>query len=605
MNLRQPLADTSPDCRVLKFARRVLQGRIIAGPYVRAACKRHINDLKAGHKRGLVWSQDAANRAIGFFEEVLKLNGGDYEGQPFKLAPWQAFIVGSLYGWHMDDGHRRFRVVYIETGKGSGKSPLVAGIGLYGLTADGEQRAEIYAAATKKDQAQILFRDAVAMVNQSPDLGSRLVQSGRDDKVWNLFYSNTNSFFKTISADEGSSGPRPHVGLIDEVHEHKTGTVIDMMIAGTKNRRRAMVIMITNSGSDKNTPCGRYHDYGADVCTGKAQDDRFFGFICSLDKSDEPIKDERCWPKVNPSLRFRLPGQREGIPGYSYLRAQVQSARGMPSLQAKVLRLNFCVWTQATSPWIDWEIWSEAEGKYPLQLLRDRRAVGALDLSSTTDLTAFVLLFFPTLEDPYWRLMPYFWIPDHDIEEREKRDRVPYREWIAKRWLETTSGRAVSRLSVLRRLQTICDYFGGVEKIAYDRWRIEDLLQLMADNAITLPPMEGFGQGYQSMGPAVDEFERRLLGVSALSTGNADDAEQEPSGFDADVDRLRHDGNPVLTWNAANAVVTHDPANNRKVDKAKAIGRIDGIVASVMACGISGKGRILGGPSIYDQGVKI
>lgn len=605
MNQRQPLADTSPDCRVLKFARRVLQGRIIAGPYVRAACKRHIQDLKAGHKRGLVWNQEAADRAIGYFEEVLKLNGGDYEGKPFLLAPWQAFIVGSLYGWYMDDGYRRFRVVYIETGKGSGKSPLVAGIGLYGLTADGEQRAEIYAAATKKDQAQILFRDAVAMVNQSPDLGSRLVQSGRDDKVWNLFYAHTNSFFKTISADEGGSGPRPHIGLIDEVHEHKTSTVIDMMIAGTKNRRRAMVIMITNSGSDKNTPCGRYHDYGADVCTGKAQDDRFFGFICSLDKDDDPIKDERCWPKVNPSLRYRLPGQREGIPGYAYLRAQVQNARGMPSLQAKVLRLNFCVWTQAESPWIDWEVWSEAAEKFPLRLLRDRRAVGALDLSSTTDLTAFVLLFFPTLVDPFWRLMPYFWIPDHDIEDREKRDKVPYREWIEKGWLETTPGRAVSRLHVLRRLRAICDYFSGVEKIAYDRWRIEDLLQLQADNALTLPVMEGFGQGYQSMGPAVDEFERRLLGVRTLDKDHSTNVELGIGVVDAEVECLRHDGNPVLTWNAGNAVVTHDPANNRKVDKAKAIGRIDGIVAAVMACGISGKGRVLSGPSIYDQGVKI
>lgn len=605
MTQRTPLTATSADCRVLKFARRVLQGRIIAGPYVRAACKRHIGDLKHGYKRGLVWNQAAADKAIGYFEDVLKLNGGDFEGKPFLLAPWQAFIVGSLYGWETDIGQRRFRVVYIETGKGSGKSPLVAGIGLYGLTADKEQRAEIYAAATKKDQAQILFRDAVAMVGQSPDLASRLVQSGRDEKVWNLFYANTNSFFKTISADEGGSGPRPHVGLIDEVHEHKNATVIDMMIAGTKSRQRAMVIMITNSGSDKNTPCGQYHDYGADVCTGKAQDDRFFGFICSLDKGDDPIKDESCWPKVNPSLRYRLPGQREGIPGYSYLRAQVQGARGMPSKQAKVLRLNFCVWTQAESPWIDWEIWMEAEQPFPLRLLRGRRAVGGLDLSSTTDLTAFVLLFFPTVEDPYWRLMPYFWIPDHDLDGREKKDRVPYREWIAKRWLETTPGRAVSRLFVLRRLKAICEYFGGVEKIAYDRWRIEDLMQLMKDNGLTLPTLEGFGQGYQSMGPAVDEFERRLLGAAVVEAVDGAAPVIQSAESDADIERLRHDGNPVLTWNAANAVVTHDPANNRKVDKAKAISRIDGVVASVMACGISGKGRQLSGPSIYDQGVKI
>lgn len=596
MSKRTPLASTSIDCRVLKFARRVLAGRIIAGPDVRAACKRHVKDLKTGHLRGLVWDQEAADRAIGFFEEVLKLNGGEFESKAFKLAPWQAFVVGSLFGWYTDDGHRRFRKVYIETGKGSGKSPLVAGIGLYGLMADGEQRAEVYAAATKKEQAQILFRDAVAMVNQSPALSSRLVQSGRDEKVWNLFYDTTNSFFKTIAADEGQSGPRPHIGLIDEVHEHKTATVVDMMIAGTKNRKRAMVIMITNSGSDKNTPCGQYHDYGVDVCAGRIDDDRFFAFICSLDKGDNPITDERCWPKVNPSLRFRAPGQREGIPGYRYLRDQVNGARGMPAKQAKVLRLNFCVWTQAESPWIDWEIWSASQHRLPVRLLQGRRAVAGLDLSSTTDLTAFVLLFFPTPDDPYWRLMPYFWIPDHDIDEREKRDKVPYRQWIAEGWLETTPGRAVSRLFVLRRMQKICEYF-NVERIAYDRWRIEDLIQLQAEHGIVLPELVGVGQGYQSMGPAVDEFERRLLGTPLEGDVPAQDAEV--------IEQIKHDGNPVMTWNAANAVITHDPANNRKVDKAKSINRVDGIVAAITATAISGKGSVLGGPSIYESGVGI
>lgn len=377
------------------------------------------------------------------------------------------------------------------------------------------------------------------------------------------------------------------------MHEHKTATVVDMMIAGTKSRKRALVIMITNSGSDKNTVCGQYHDYGADVCTGRIDDDRFFAFICSLDKGDNPIIDESCWPKVNPSLRFRAHGQREGIPGYQYLRDQVHGAKGMPAKQAKVLRLNFCVWTQAESPWIDWEVWSAAEQRVPLKLLRNRRCVGALDLASTTDLTAFVLLFFPTEEDPHWRLMAYFWIPDHDIEGREKKDKVPYATWIKEKWIETTPGRAISKLFVLRRLQSICSYF-AVSKIAYDRWRIEDLIQLMQEHDIALPELQGFGQGYQSMGPAVDEFERRLL-------GSATDGEKTAVEVEV-IESLKHDGNPVLTWNAANAVVTHDPANNRKVDKAKAIGRIDGVVASVMAVGISGKGSALGGPSIYEEG---
>lgn len=606
MPLAKPLSATSSD-RVAQYCHDVLDGRIVAGPHVRGAVRRHLDDLATGHERGLVWRQDLADRAIGFFEDVLRLNGGEYEDKPFLLAPWQAFVVGSIFGWYTEDGYRRFSVVYIETAKGSGKSPLAAGIGLYGLTSDGEQRAEIYAAATKRDQAQILFRDAVAMVNLSPALQSRLVQSGRDEKVWNLFYPTTNSFFRTIASDEGQSGPRPHIGLIDEVHEHTSATVVNMMLAGRKNRRRAMVVMITNSGSDKNTVCGQYHDLGVRVCAGEASNDAVFAFICAVDKGEDPFKDEACWPKVNPSLDFKVHGAVDGIPGRKYLRDQVKEARGIPAKEAVVRRLNFCEWTQATSPWLSWEVWGPAQERVPMRMLRNRPAVAGLDLSSTTDLTAFTIMFYPVPWDPHWRLMPYFWIPDHDLEEREKRDRVPYGLWIKEKWLETTPGRAISKLYVLRRLVQICDHF-QILKIAYDRWRIEDLQQLMVEHSITLPPLERFGQGFQDFAPAVDEFERRLLGLppeGAASGDQPDDGAGDAQPVAQIVETLRHDGNPVLTWNAGNAVVVSDPANNRKLDKAKSIGRIDGIVAGVMAAGISSGARPAAAGSVYDQGVGI
>lgn len=582
--------------RVAEFCHKVKSGDIVAGPNVRNAAKRHLKDIKTGHKRGLVWRQDLADRAIGFFEDVLRLNGGEYEAQPFLLAPWQAFIVGSIFGWYTADGFRRYSIVYVETGKGSGKSPLAAGIGLYGLVADGEQRAEVYAAATKRDQAQILFRDAVSMVNLSPHLQQRLEQSGRNEKVWNLFYPNTNSFFRTIASDQGQSGPRPHIGLIDEVHEHRDGTVVNMMLAGRKNRKRAMVVMITNSGSDKTTVCGQYHDLSVAVCRGAEDNDQLFAFVCSLDEGDDPLHDESCWPKVNPSLNHLSHGQTDGIPGRKYLRDQVKEAIGLPAKEAVVRRLNFCEWTQADSPWIGWDVWNQAQERVPMALLKNRPCVGALDLSSTTDLTAFVLMFYPTDADPHWRLMPYFWIPDHDLDTRERRDHVPYRQWISEKWLETTPGRAISKRFILRRMTAICEAF-TVLKIAYDRWRIEDLQQLMIDYSITLPTMVSFGQGFTSIGPAVDEFERRLLGIA---TKNEATGETE-----TDIETLRHDGNPVMTWNAGNAIIVCDAANNRKVDKAKAIGRVDGIVAAVMAAGISSGGRISNGKSIYEEGVGI
>ncbi|UFH28814.1 terminase large subunit [Pseudomonas sp. CIP-10] len=592
---------SSVDDPATQYAKEVHSGERVAGPDIRNACARHLRDLEEGPKRGLTWDLAAANKAIRFYRTVLKLNGGEFEGLPFELLPWQKFIVGSIFGWKSSDGYRRFRVVYVESGKGSGKSPLAAGVGLTGLIADNEARAEVYAAATKKDQAMILFRDAVAMVQQSPELTKRLVCSGTGQNIWNLAYLKSGSFFRPISSDDGQSGPRPHMALIDEVHEHKTNMVVEMMRAGTKSRKQALIFMITNSGSNKRGPCWEYHEYGSRVASGALTDDGFFAYICSLDEGDDPIQDESCWFKSNPSL------QDADLPGMKYLREQVTEARGMPSKEAMVRRLNFCEWTGAESPWISWDVWSQAEERVPMSLLRNRPSVGGLDLSSTTDLTSFVLLFYPTYEDPHWRLLPYFWIPDHELDKREARDKVPYAAWVKSRDLETTPGRAISKLHVLRRLQTICDFF-QVDKIAFDRWRIEDMRQLMSEYDITLPELVEFGQGFKDMGPAVDEFERRLLGMieqQPEEEGGAAEFFDDALPVEA-VESLRHDGNPVMTWCAGNAVIVSDPANNRKADKAKATGRIDGIIAAIMATGISGAvSSGSSGSSIYDEGVGV
>jgi phage terminase large subunit-like protein len=534
----------------------VVDGRRIAGPHVRAQCARHLDDLKRGGARGLVWNLEKALKAIRYYESVLKLNGGDFEGKPFLLLPWQKFVVGSIFGWYGADGFRRFRVVYVETGKGSGKSPLAAGVGLYGLTADGEARAEVYAAATKKDQAMILFRDAVAMVDQSPALGQRIQKSGTGDKVWNLAYLQTGSFFRPISSDDGQSGPRPHIGLIDELHEHKKNDVVEMIRAGTKSRRQAVIFMITNSGADKRGPCWAYHEYGAKVAAQEIENDSFFPYVCALDEGDDPFKDESCWPKANPSL------QDADLPGMKYLREQVTEAKGMPSKESKVRRLCFCQWVGAESPWISHETWKGAELAYDVESLRGRRVIGGLDLSSTTDLTGLVFLVEPVEEGEPWKLVPYAWLPDIDLDKKAEKDNVPYLEWKAQGYLDTTPGRAISKRIILQKLSAMCDFF-EVIKVAYDRWRIEDLMQMAADEGITLPEMVAFGQGYQDMSPAIEQFETMLLN-----------------------EEIVHNGHKVLTMCAGNAVTDEDQAGNRKLDKEAATGRIDLIVAAVMAAGL-------------------
>lgn len=558
------------DDRTTAYAHAVVKGDVIASKNVINACQRHLNDLMSGHERGLYFCVDSANRVFKFFEEVLKLNGGQFEGEPFNLVPWQSFVLGSLYGWkRKDDDTRRFRTAYVETAKGSGKSPLAGGIGLYGLIADDEPRAEIYAAASKRDQAQILFRDAVAMVDLSPLLDPILARSGARGKEWNLAYHKTDSFFRTLSSDKAQSGARPHVGLLDEIHEHPDGTTVELIRSGTKSRSQALIFMITNSGHDKTSTCWHYHDFGEKVCAGALEDDAFFAFICGLDEGDDPFNDESCWVKANPSLEH-------GIPGYKYLREQVTSAKGMPSRQAEIKRLNFCMWTEALSPWISQELWSSCLDAAPrdLSAYYGRTCWAGLDLSSTQDLTALVLLFEPDSSDPYYRLVPFFWLPGDNLRLKQENDNVPYLTWRDAGYLQALTGSAVDKSAVLKKLVELSECF-DVRGVAYDRWRIEDLKMLAEKDGLVLPEMVPFGQGYKDMSPALEKFETALLNKE-----------------------LRHGGHPILTWNAANAVTTKDPAGNSKVDKAKATGRVDGIVASIMAYGLCGNTNL--GSSIDD-----
>lgn len=554
MTSRRPGSQASVADPVTQYAREVVGGRIVAGPHVRGACARHLRDQIDGVARGLVWDPLEANETFRFYREILRLNGGDFEGRPFELHLSQQFIVGSLFGWKSADGYRRFRVAYIEEGKGNGKSPMVAGIGLKMLVADGEPRAEVYAAATKKDQAQILFRDAVAMVDQSPDLDVALRRSGGKGREWNIADPQSGSFFRTVASDDAQSGPRPHCALLDEVHEHRTGLMVEMMRAGTKNRRQALIVMITNSGTDRQSVCWTYHEYAAKVCAGQIEDDAFFGYVCALDEGDDPLVDESCWIKANPLLDVALPRK--------YLKEQVREARGMPSKESTVRRLNFCQWVEALNPMFSADVWRTAvDSDFDSDLLVGRRCFGGLDLGSTTDLTAFALLFEPTADDPYWRQKVWYWMPEDQLSEKERRDRVPYGAWRAAGWLDATPGAAVDKRRVLAKVVE-CSARYRIVEIGFDRWRIEDFRMLMADEGVDLPLAE-FGQGFKDMSPAVDEYERLLV-----------------SG------ELKHDGNPIMTWNAASAVADTDPAGNRKLTKQRATGRIDGLVAAVMSAGL-------------------
>jgi phage terminase large subunit-like protein len=564
---------------VTDFANRVIAGDIISGPHVRAAARRHLDDLDKAPRRGFVFDEAKANRVIRFFNQVLHLNGGQFEGIPFKTLPWQNFVLGSLFGWvNKKTGFRRYTVAYIETGKGSGKSPLVAGIGLYGLVSDGErasdgslrieERPEIYSAATKKDQAAILFKDAVAMVRQSPELSNRVIIYGSKGREHNLAYHANNGYFRPISSDKSQSGPRPHFALIDEYHEHPDNSVKELLQAGFKFREQPLLIQITNSGAGLNTPCGEEHAYATQVADRVLDDDHFFAFVCGTDSEDDPFADEACWAKANPSLQVLRRGQKP-IPRIDFIRGQVRQAKGLPGKESLVRRLHFCQWVESGSPWLDIDTWQRCnlEDGFDPYVLLNRKCHGGLDLSAVNDLTAFCLLFEPTEKDPWWRLMSKFWIPADGLLQKETQDRVPYIVWRNQGHLVAIPGKTIDLAFVLAQIAELCAQF-KVESIAYDRWRIKELKTQRDKEGINIPELVEHGQGYKDMAPAIDAFERLLI------EGN-----------------IRHDNNPVLRWNALNAVVTKDPALNRKLDKAQAKARIDGIIAAVMACGLAHKGK--------------
>lgn len=536
-----------------KYALDVVEGRIVAGPIVRAACKRHLDDLRDAPARGWVFSENLSGRIIRFFPGVLKLNGGEFEGKPFHLADAYQFIVGSIFGWiNASTGYRRFRVAYVEIAKGNAKSPVAAGIGLYGLIADNEPRAEIFSAAAKKDQAMILFRDAVAAFEMSPALSARIKPSGKQPNVWNLYDEKTGSYFRPISSDEGQSGHRPHMGLVDELHEHKNSSVVNMMTAGQKTRKQPLVFIITNSGSDKTSVCGEYHDKAERIAFGMEKDDSFFAFVAGLDKDDDPFTDESCWIKANPLLGVTIQKQ--------YIREQIAAAT-MPSKKSDVMRLNFCIWTAADNPFIDFNSWSASKAKYDLSIFAGRDDVSlGLDLSQVRDLTAAVFSAKKAGVIHWWA---EFWIPEGVVAEKVKEDKVPYDHWIREGWVRATPGNTIDLGYVAKDLKELQKKHNfTMRSVPYDRWRIDDFKKACESVDFRIKDqLQEFGQGFKDMSPAVDEFERSLMDG-----------------------KFRHPGNPCLDWCAANAVIISDPAGGRKLDKgSNQKKRIDGIIAGIMS----------------------
>lgn len=562
------------------WARKVVEGKVVAGHLTRLACQRHLDDLKAGRARGLVWDRAAALHAIEFFSH-LRHSTGEWAGQPFDLQPWQQFVVGSVFGWKRADGLRRFRTAYVEVARKNGKSALLAGIALYALVADGEAGAHVYAAATTRDQARIVFGEAERMVAASPALSARVTRT-----VNNLAVLPTASWFRPLSADASKmDGLNVHFAAVDEVHEHPGPEIIQKLNTATGARRQPLIFEITTAGHDRHSVCRQHHEFSVKALEGTLPQetaDPWFAFIATIDAGDD-WTDPKVWIKANPSLGVTVK--------VDDLKRQIDEAREMPAQQNAIRRLRLNEWTEQVTRWLDMEVW--AEGGLPStasgsdiggelarleRLLAGRECYGGLDLARVNDLSAFLLLFPPTRDAALgslaekWIVLSRFWVPEEDIGRRARRDRVPYDVWRDQGFLVATSGNATDFAFIEAEIVSLAGRF-DLRELAYDRTFAGEIVQHLQDEGI---PLVQFGQGFLSMAAPTAELER--LAVSRL---------------------LWHGGHPVLRWNASNVAVRHDPAGNIKPDKERSSERIDGIVALCNALGRAMLRDETAGRSVY------
>lgn len=527
------------------YAREVVDGRIVAGPSVRLACERHLRDLETGATRGLFFDEAEAQAVIDFFQDVLVLENG----QPFLLEPWQQFIVGSLYGWRTAAGFRRFRVFYGEIAKGNGKTPMAAGMALYALAVESvaERGVEIYLAATTREQAGICYRDCKMMTENSPDLSAVL-----DANFYHVSNAATNSYIRPVSSDtKGLDGKRVHVGVLDELHEHPNGLIVQKLRAGVKGRQNALIIEITNSGYDQNSICYQHHKFGKSLLDGSIDNDSWFIYICELDQGDN-WQDESVWIKANPNLGVSIQ--------YDYLREQVAEAVSIPSNENIVKRLNFCIWTQAAVLWLRAEDWDRCAGGVPWMALRDaaREYEGdlGLDLSSTSDITAVALLFQdPDAEEESYIVVPYFWCPEMTVAAVSRQGK-PYDQWVKSGAMEATDGNVIDYDIIEAAIHKLADEY-SIREVAFDPWNATQLTLKLEQNGLVCVPIR---QGYASLNEPTKKVEELVA-----------------SG------RLRHGGHPVLRWMALNTMVMIDPAGNKKPAKDKSTEKIDGMSALVTA----------------------
>lgn len=505
-------------------------------------------------------NDDAARSALTFVRG-LRHTKGEWAGQPFRLQPWQGEIIAQLFGRLKPDGLRQYRTAYLEIPRKQGKTELCAAIALYLLAADHEPGAEVYSAAADREQACLVFNAARQMVATCPALNKRVKVI---DSQKRIIVPSTNSVYRAISSEAYSKhGFNASAVVYDELHAAPNRDLWDVLATSMGARRQPLMIAITTAGFDRESICWEQHAYAERVLSGQVVDPTFFARIYAAAESDDWSSPDT-WRRANPNLGVSV---RE-----EFLAAECAKAMAIPAYQNTFRRLYLNQWTSQDVRWMDMTAWDRC-GDIPVdeKALAGRTCYAGLDLSSTTDITA-LLLVFPPLHDgePIW-VVPRFFVPAETMRVRSSRDRVPYEEWARRGLVIATPGSAVDYQSVrdeaLRLSQVFC-----IRELAFDRWGATQITQELTQHGMLVVPI---GQGFASLNDPTKELLKLVLrrGVA-------------------------HGANPVLRWMADNVSVRTDPAGNIKPDKSKSTERIDGIVALVMALARLLANSTIGEPSI-------
>ena len=504
-----------------------------------------------------------ADRAVKFIENLCHTKG-KWAGKRFWLLPWQEQLIRDIFGIVKPDGYRQFRTAFVEICKKVGKSELAAAVALYLLYADNEPSAEVYGAAADRQQASIVFDVARQMVEMSPALLKRSKLMTATKRIVN--YGNS-GYYQVLSAEVGGKHGFSVSGLVfDEIHTQPNRQLYDVLTKGSSDaRQNPLHFIITTAGTDRHSIAYELHTKAVDILEGRRVDPTFYPVVYGL-KDDEDWEDEANWYKVNPSLGYTVDIER--------LRDAYREAKQNPADEVtfKWLRLN--MWVSSTVAWIPDAIFMKGNEEIDLAALEGRDCYGGLDLSSTGDITALVLMFPPRDEDEKYILLPFFWVPEETIPQRVKSASVPYDIWERQGYLLSTEGNVIHYDFIEKFINDLAEKYHIVE-IAVDRWNATQMIQNLEGDGFTMVP---FGQGFASMSGPTKDFYRLLM-----------------------EGQIIHGGHPVLRWMAGNVVVDTDPAGNIKVTKAKSKEKFDGIVAAIMALYRCIRNQTEPQGSVYDE----